>query len=93
MIHHEEYYICDRCGTVIHPGFSVPFSSQRMQVFDIRTDMPEIQEYMNGGIKKLSDVKLGMEIIKNYTYDSKRYHLCYKCRKDFERFMKNENGV
>lgn len=89
MIHREEYYTCDRCGTVINPKFSIPFVSIRRQVFDIHTNAPEIQGYMDGEIKQIPDEKSVMTIMEYHTYNSKSYHLCYKCRKDFERFMRN----
>lgn len=89
MLHRSEYYTCDRCGKVINPRHFLRLPLKRTQVFDLNTDMPEIKAYL-GDIHHLPDKKISMEINEYYEGQFNNYHLCYECRKDFERFMRNE---
>ncbi len=90
MIHREEYYTCDRCGAVIDPKEFCGIPIQRTQVFNLFTDERELKAYMSGDIKTILNNQIGMTINECYEYRPKEYHLCYKCRKDFGKFMKNE---
>ena len=40
---------------------------------------------------KIANNTFSVEIVSTTYKDSKELHLCPKCRKDFERFMGNEN--
>ena len=40
---------------------------------------------------KIANNTFSVEIVSTTYKDSKELHLCHKCRKDFERFMRNEN--
>ena len=39
---------------------------------------------------KIANNTFSVEIVSTTYKDSKELHLCHKCRKDFERFMRNE---
>ena len=93
MRHTEEYYICDRCGKKIESDSFSCFPIQRTKVFELRTMVyPEIKSYLSGQkVEKLADDKIAVEITEYRDRRYKEYHLCPKCRKEFERFMKNDN--
>lgn len=92
----KEWYTCDRCGDLIQ---SMPsdkgFRSFRHRIMckplelDIITS--DRSAYVTDKIKLIAPEIASVEIIVSYTEKMGRKHLCGKCRKDFERFMKNEN--
>ena len=87
MIHREEYYTCDRCGEIIETKFIFGIPVKRTREYALKTYSPEFKTSISEN-NSSSDGKTAMEIT---LYDnSMLYSLCYKCRKDFERFMKNE---
>lgn len=95
MRHCEEYYTCDRCGAKIE---KVPSCEQwthffyRRRPMKIKTETISPQEYPRACDLNCAQVE-SMEMVVSYNTETKEYDLCPKCRKDFERFMKNENGV
>ena len=92
MTHKEEYYTCDRCGAKIE---KVPrkemvkaiFYRQKPIRIEARTISP--QEYPRDCDKNFAKVE-SMEMVVYYNSCNRDYDLCSKCRKDFERFMRNE---
>lgn len=92
MKHYDEYYTCDRCGKKIDDNSFFWFPIQRTKVFKLSTMcLPEIKSYISGqNVEKLPDDKVAVEITEYRDRRYKEYHLCPKCRKEFERFMKNE---
>ena len=98
MLHRNEYYTCDRCGRKIEYNCFSLFPRQRIEVFDLSTlDIPEIESYfseipdsLRRNVEKLPDDKIVMEITEHKKRRLNNYHLCPKCRKDFERFMRGE---
>lgn len=76
MKHYEEWHTCDRCGEKIKNTLI------RKGKMNIKT---EVQEGYHA-----SNVLNDFEIIL-YTKEA-QFELCPKCRKEFERFMKNENN-
>lgn len=76
MKHQKEWHTCDRCGLEIKNTLI------RKGKMNIKT---EVQEGYHA-----SDVLNDFEIIL-YTKEA-QFELCHKCRKDFVRFMKNENN-
>ena len=89
MKHEKEWHTCDRCGKIIENKFfrrlSIPYTIKYVtfeeRAYEIEKSISKVMETMK--------VESG-EIIADYGYKDKLYDLCPKCRKDFERFMKNE---
>lgn len=53
--------------------------------------MPKVIEYFCDRCKERISMRDVTKIIYNdYIYDPDEFYLCYKCNKDFEKFMKNE---
>lgn len=94
MKHEKEWYSCDRCGKNIE---EIP-SSAEWKHFIRRgicktTELKTLTVNRNGYIpdaKLISPEITSMEIVESYLTQEQTIHLCGKCRKDFERFMKNE---
>jgi len=81
MKHQKEWLTCDRCGEEIKVK---PISEfEFMPIGDYFTPSPIFKD---GNVR--GEIK---EIHSNILFPFGRtYDLCHKCRKDFERFMKNE---
>lgn len=81
MKHQKEWRACDRCGAEIKVK---PISEfEFMAIGDYFTPSPIFED---GNVR--GEIK---EIHSNILFPFGRtYDLCPKCRKDFERFMKNE---
>ena len=92
MTHKEEYYTCDRCGARIE---KVPRNEIHKCIFyrkkpiRIETTTLSPQEYPHDCDENFAKVD-SMEMIVYYDFRLGKYDLCSKCRKDFERFMRNE---
>ncbi len=90
----KEWYTCDRCGKEIDniPSNKIMRKFKRIESFS-PVEMMVLTADKTGYI---SDSKLIMpnicsaEIIEYYNKKRKHIHLCGKCRKEFERFMKME---
>lgn len=53
--------------------------------------MPKVTEYFCDRCKeKISMRKVTKITCNDYIYGSNEFYLCYKCSKDFEKFIKNE---
>lgn len=77
MKHEKEWRTCDRCGSEIKIK---PISQMRFARYgDYSTPSPIFEEGFIRG--EIHECKL---------FFGQRYDLCPKCRKEFERFMKNE---
>lgn len=97
MKHEKEWHTCDRCGAEIKIpkktwcDFSFPLT-RRIQ-FDkpvkLSTQIYEIKKMMGRLETKLDPID-SFEFVEYYDKKTKDFDLCPKCRKDFERFMKNE---
>lgn len=97
MKHTDEYYTCDRCGENI--GKNTP--SERKGIISWwrkRLDMSNmvdvefITENILGYVSKAYLVNhpiANAEIVESTETKTIHYNLCGKCRKDFEKFMKN----
>lgn len=98
MKHEEIYHTCDRCGKRMEHGIS----DMRHAIYQIRSNKPiELESKVSEKIayirehtlKKLEDNLLfEMEIIVDCGIKKKSYDLCPECRKEFERFMRNESN-
>lgn len=90
----KEWYTCDRCGGKIK---SIPSNviGNIFKRFEF-SDPTEIMMLTADKAGYVSDAKLilpnvySAEIIEYYIEKRKHIHLCGKCRKEFERFMKME---
>lgn len=91
MRHTEEYYICDRCGERIK---DVPRHLKYATIFyrkPIKIESRTVEPFVYSAEDETKAFEVGsMEIVIGYNTRSKEYDLCPKCRKEFERFMKNE---
>lgn len=96
MKHEKEWYTCDRCGEEIQklPSDSVWMKIKRkvtMTAEEYRMTTAESKGYITD-IKYLAPDVLSAEILTYYETNNKSIHLCGKCRKAFERFMRNGNN-
>lgn len=93
----KEWYTCDRCGKSIDeiPSNVIEKIFTRME-FGNFIDIKMLTATKSGYV---SDVKLiapdvySAEICEYYNGKRKHIHLCGKCRKAFEEFMKNKMEV
>ena len=81
MKHQKEWLACDRCGAEIKVK---PISEfEFMQICDYFTPSPIFEDGdVRGEIKEIHSNRL-------FPF-GRTYDLCHKCRRDFERFMRNE---
>ncbi|MCI8795328.1 MAG: hypothetical protein HFG89_00520 [Dorea sp.] len=107
MKYEKEWYTCDRCGRRIEDYEMIPFSNQPGGVRKIFRDIfdPKTREEMATLYAKTAEGPRGyisdrylvgkkilcMEIMEYYDCKSREIHLCGKCRKAFERFLRNED--
>ena len=88
----KEWYTCDRCGANIVDIPSnlclTPFKRKEMVKVDFQTNTVTRENYITD-IKPILPDTLVMDIVEYYNCETKHYHLCGKCRKEFERWIKN----
>lgn len=89
----KEWYTCDRCGVDIK---EIPYAAGERHFFHRRIFNPtELKLLATDRCGYISDTQLispeiaSVEIVEGYCEKQKTIHLCGKCRKDFERFIKN----
>jgi hypothetical protein len=92
MKHKEEWYTCDRCGNEINrlPEHRDWFGRMKMNKEEFKMIHEESQGYLSDKYELIKDNVLSVEIIGYSRRKEKTFHLCPKCRKDFEVFMNNE---
>lgn len=79
MKHQKEWHTCDRCGKEIIPK---NWKEVRFKQVGCCGDIvPTFED---------NDMCLEIKNVRRYKFLEKTYDLCPKCRKDFERFMRNE---
>lgn len=100
MKHEKEWYTCDRCGEEIKEDIY----AWKRGISSIFKRMPtheylELRENMAHGYTNALDAEfkemppiIAVEIIAGYNRKDRTIHLCGKCRKAFERFMRNEDN-
>lgn len=90
MKHKKEWYTCDRCGEYIkNTPLSLPTIPLRnTRMLDMTTHTVSLANYM-ANLKPVLENVYSMDIVEYYDYKAKHYHLCGKCRKEFERWIKN----
>ena len=96
MIHEEKWYICDRCGERIENLVEDVLSClpEEVSVNIPRDDYLKIisREYDISIVNAEFDGK-DTEVVtirKRFLTKEDTIHLCGKCKREFERFMKNE---
>lgn len=93
----KEWYTCDRCGAGIkeNPYAAGQRHILRRGIFN-PTELKMLTADRNGYISDtqlISPEIVSAEIVEWYCDKQKTIHLCGKCRKAFEKFMKNEVEV
>lgn len=95
----KEWYTCDRCGAEINGTPSNVIQSWRNIIRRSILKPSELHALTadkNGYVSKtellLPDV-VSAEIVEYYDGKTKEVHLCGKCRKAFEKFLRNETEV
>ena len=99
MKHEKEWYTCDRCGEEIKEDIHT--WSGFMQRILKRYKVPEYMQMISSEkygyicnqepvLDELPEV-VSAGIIRGYNKKNETIHLCGKCRKAFEQFMKMEN--
>lgn len=97
MKHENIYHTCDRCGKKIsdeiHRARRAHFF--RREVIPIKLKAITYEPFSYDSEKKIIEINedskiLEMQIITSYNEKVTELELCKDCRKDFERFMKNE---
>ena len=84
MKHYSEYYTCDRCGKKIKDVPRHLAHIKKSWNKSLKIETRTVEPFVSG----MEDDS--MEVIVSYGAREKEYDLCPKCRKDFERFMRNE---
>ena len=87
----EEWYTCDRCGEYIKnvPSSLLKIPFRRTKIINIDTCIASPDNYISG-MKPILENVYSMDIVEYYEYKKNHYHLCGKCRKEFDRWIKNE---
>lgn len=96
MIHREEWYTCDRCGEKIENLIDdvvdcLPEEVQAeiprddyLKITRGEADISMIDAKFNGNDTETVTIQ------RKFLKTEETFHLCHKCKKEFERFMKNE---
>lgn len=96
MKHQKEWHTCDRCGKEIEKPkiwYTKGFPCLRTVNLKRPMSFEEIYtEIEQGGIEPIvnKDGIQNIMLCEYYYTKTKQIDLCPKCRKDFERFMRNE---
>lgn len=91
MKHQKEWYTCDRCGAEVKPMpmFCRSISRKIGKLQEIKMICDKVTGYC-GETQELLNGDYAVTIIENHEPETASYDLCPKCRRDFERFMRNE---
>lgn len=93
---HKEWYTCDRCGNEIKDIDTGKIFSRFPHIRNKSYKLSEFQTIAferHGHILKSEFIIpeiVSVEIIERYFEKEKTIHLCGKCRKEFDNFMKNK---
>lgn len=90
MKHEKEWYTCDRCGEEIKENiyaWKFPCKNIVEDINVITNESFVTEDLFNKYKHKNIDA---VSMIMGYRKKEKIIHLCGKCRKDFERFMKHD---
>lgn len=79
MKHKREWHTCDRCGV------EIKIKPLKEIKFVRLGDYSDIKPYFEDG-----DMRAKIEETNTFRLFNRKYDLCPKCRKSFEKFMKND---
>lgn len=93
----KEWYTCDRCSADIkkiphNAGYRNIFYEKLFNPTELKLLIAERNGYITD-TQLISPEITSVAITEGYAEDRKTIHLCGKCRKEFERFMKNKTEV
>lgn len=93
MRHEKEWYTCDRCESEIKmmPKRRTFLTRKVITSTEFNMRFANVTGYV-ADTELVSPSLTGVQIKEICDVGYKEFHLCPKCRKDFERFMKNENN-
>lgn len=94
MKHEKEWHTCDRCGETIelvpeNGRFRTFIQKNRRIPAHISKEICERNGYVTEEFLKNPEIT-SASIVEYYNFKEYEYDLCPKCRKEFERFMRNE---
>lgn len=93
---HKEWYTCDRCGSEIK---NVDIGKDFSRFPLIRNKHYKLSEFRTLSLERCGCISkseliipeiVSVEITESYFENRKTIHLCGKCRKEFDNFMKNK---
>lgn len=98
MKHEKEWYTCDRCGCEIGDRFKIPtdagfigrFRNMLCKPSELETITADKRGYI-ANERLIAPEIVGVDITEYYNEKRRNIHLCSKCRKAFERFLRNEH--
>ena len=91
MTHEIEWNTCDRCGKEIDKLPSQKHIVWRKIVSPTELKMMCDEKYgYIGDTHLVADDVVSVTIVETHDVKTRRFDLCHKCRKDFERFMRNQ---
>ena len=82
MKHQREWHTCDRCGKEI-----IPKSWNKVRFKKVGRCGDIVPTFED------NDMCVEIKNVRRYEFLERTYDLCPKCRKDFERFMRNEQNI
>ncbi len=94
MIHKKEWATCDRCGAKIEEmprgaGNTPKLRRKLCKPEELKVLKADRYGYISN-TELINPEIVSVEIVEYYSEKQNTIHLCGKCRKEFERFMKNE---
>lgn len=91
MRHEKEWHTCDRCGKEINklPRQKHILRRKLLSPSELKMMYDEKYGYIEN-TELITDDVVSVTIGEYHDVETKYFDLCPKCRKDFERFMKNE---
>lgn len=91
MKHKKEWYECDRCGAEIYrmPNCFDCISRIIGEPSEIKMKVDEYNAYKRDETM-IEDGICSAIVVESHRVKEKRFDLCPKCGKEFERFMNNE---
>ena len=92
MKHEKEWYTCDRCGEEIDmiPSQQHILRRKIASTTELKMMCDEKYGYL-GDTHLITEDVISVTIVECHDVETRRFDLCPKCRKNFERFMRNEN--
>ena len=90
MKHEKEWHTCDRCGEEIDKLPRQKHILRRKIVSPTELKMMCDEKYgYVGDTHLITDDVVSVTIVETHDVKTRRFDLCPRCRKDFERFMRN----